>query len=355
MSAFQKKVQDRTRLIVFSVLFFLFKNCGGKMKLKALQKRKVFKRESKFFIKLLVFAFIVALLSTGFYFIYRSIDSKISKGNSIFNLKSKWKTYDYQAVYDISSAILYEKPFNTAARTYNGYAAFFLAVSQTDLTESLSYLDESINSLRIALQGARFGAVSQIEYMLGKAYFYKDFQASYHYYADLAIDYLLRAKKDGYKPANPDADDIPELLGMSYASLGMTSESISAFTLALNNSKKSDFLLLSIAEQYHALAQDNVAEQYLFRISQECKDEQIVLKSRLLMGNILLERERYDEAEKEFNFILEKNENSADALYGLGVIFEKKGDLVKARSEWRKALRIQNNHPLALKKMSEIK
>ena len=63
------------------------------------------------------------------------------------------------------------------------------------------------------------------------------------------------------------------------------------------------------------------------------------------MGNIALQRENFEDAEKEFNFILEKNENSADALYGLGVIYESQGDMVKARSEWRKALRIQNNHP----------
>ncbi len=343
---------DRTRLIVFSVFYLCLS--GGKMRLKSLQKRKVFKQKKVIFKKFVIFAFVIALISTLFYFAYRAIDSKISKGNSLINLKSKWKSYDYQAVYDISSAILYEKPFNTTARTYNGYAAFFLAVSQSDLTESLTYLDESINSLRIALQTARFGSVSQIEYMLGKAYFYKNLQSSYHYYADLAVKYLLKAKKDGYKASNPKNDDIPELLGLSYASLGMTMESISAFTEALLV-RESDILLLSIAEQYHAVGQDTVAEQYLYRISQECKDEQIILKSRILMGNIYLEREEFDDAEREFNFVLEKNENSADALYGLGVVYESRGDLVKARSEWRKALRIQNNHPLALKKMSEIK
>ena len=319
------------------------------MKLKALQKRKVFKQESRFFRKLALFALVAALLSSIVFFAYRAIDSKISNGNSFSNLKSKWKAYDYQGVYDISSAILNKKPFNTKARTYNGYAAFFLAVAESDVTESLSYLDESINSLRIALQGARFGAVSQIEYMLGKAYFYKDLHSSYYYYADLAIDYLLKSKKHGYK-----ADDLPELLGLSYASLGMTMESISAFTEALLV-RESDILLLSIAEQYHNAGQDNAAEQYLFRISQECKDEQVILKSHLLMGNIFVEREQFDEAEKEFNFVLEKNENSADALYGLGLVFEGRGDVVKARAEWRKALRIQNNHPLALKKMNDIK
>jgi len=131
-------------------------------------------------------------------------------------------------------------------------------------------------------------------------------------------------------------------------------ESISAFTEALLI-RESDILLLSIAEQYHNAGQNAAAEQYLFRISQECKDEQIVLKSHLLLGQIALERENYEDAEKEFNFILQKNENSADACYGLGVIYEKQGDVVKARSEWRKALRIQGNHPAALKKMAEYK
>ena len=55
---------------------------------------------------------------------------------------------------------------------------------------------------------------------------------------------------------------------------------------------------------------------------------------------------------EEFNKVLAKNENSADAHYGIGVIYEKQGNIVKARSEWRKALKIQVNHPEALQKMS---
>ena len=339
------RARDRTRLIVFSVFFYAV----GEMRLKASQTRKVVRRKSRFFRRLAFFVFFAALISSALFFVWRGIYSRVNDGNSFVNLKSKWRAYDYQAVYDISSAILYESPFNTKARTYNGYAAFFLAVSQSEVVQSLSYLDESVGSLRIALQGARFGAAAQIEYMLGKAYFYKDLHSSYHYYADLAVDYLLRAKRHGYK-----ADDIPELLGLSYASLGMTMESISAFTEALLV-RESDILLLSIAEQYHNAGQDNAAEQYLFRISQECKDEQISLKSHLLMGSIYLERERFDDAEREFRLILERNGNSADAYYGLGVIYEGRGESAKARAEWRKALRIQNNHPLALKKMADFK
>ena len=320
------------------------------MKLKPLQKRKVFKQnKSKFIKKMILFALFLAVLSTGVYFSYRLIDSKINNGNSLINLKSKWKIYDFQSVYDISSAILYTKPFNTTARTYNGCAAFFLAVSKPDLTESLNLLDESINSLRIALQNAKFGSVSQIEYMLGKAYFYKNHYSSYHYYADLAVKYLLKAKKHGYKPKNQKNNDIPYLLGLSYASLGMTTESLSAFTEALLI-RETDDLLLSIAEQYLALGQDIAAEQYLFRISQECKNEQIVLRSHILHGNIFIGREQYDDAEKEFNFVLEKDENYVDALNGMKLVYEARGDKAKARAEQRKALRIQNNQTSALKK-----
>lgn len=333
--------------------------------MKALRTREVVKRKSQFLKRLAVFAGLAAVLSAGAFFLYRLADSKISNGNSVINLKSKWRLVGdkskwagrgysdvseiYREVYEISSAILYSKPFNTTALTYHGFAAFFLSVSQSDLVESLAFIDDAINSIRLALQGARFGSVSQLEYMLGKSYFYKDFQSSYHYYSDLAVEYLLRAKRHGYK-----ADDIPELLGLCYASLGMTAESLSAFTEALLV-RESDILLLSIAEQYHSAGQDNAAEQYLYRISQECMDEQIVLKSHLLLGDICIGRGDFDAAEREFNFILEKNENSADAYYGLGVVYEARGDMVKARSEWRKALRIQNNHPSALKKMADFR
>ena len=44
-------------------------------------------------------------------------------------------------------------------------------------------------------------------------------------------------------------------------------------------------------------------------------------------------------------------ENSADAHYGLGIIYEKKGDLVKARAEWRKTLKIDSNYEDAIKKV----
>ena len=78
-----------------------------------------------------------------------------------------------------------------------------------------------------------------------------------------------------------------------------------------------------------------------------------LIKENDILKYFNIDKEDYDAAQVEFDNVLKKNENSADAHYGIGVIYEKQGNIVKARSEWRKALKIQVNHPGALQKMSE--
>lgn len=277
------------------------------------------------------------------------MEKYIFKGNSFAHLKSEWSAYNYPEVYEISSSLLRKNPFNNTLLTYHGYAAFYLALAENDSSLAQQYFDEAIINIRMALKNARKKLAPQLEYMLGKSYFYKNYVSAYYYYADLAVMYLNMALNDGYK-----ADDIPEYLGLSYASLGMTMESISSFTKALLT-RESDALLLSIAEQYYKAGQMATAEQYLFRISKDCKNEKIVERSHLFLGRIYTEQEKYEDAAKEFEAILQKNENSGDAFYGLGVIYEKRGDIIKARSYWRNALKAQANHPDSLKKLAEYK
>ncbi len=265
---------------------------------------------------------------------------------SIKTIKEAWAVYDYQKVYELCKVFLQDNSYNNTALTYYCYACFFLAQAQTDTQQAQSYLDECINNIRVALYEADKNLVPQLQYILGRAYFSKN-TITTHYYADLAVKYLLLARENGY-----EADDIAEYLGLSYASLGMTMESIAAFTEALLV-RESDSLLLAIAEQYYKAKELNAAEQYLFRIIKNSDNEDVVLKSENLLGSIYIDKEDYDAALEEFDNVLKKNENSADAHYGIGVIYEKQGNIVKARSEWRKALKIQVNHPGALQKMSE--
>jgi len=321
--------------------------------------RKVVKRKQDGkLLKRLFFVFLFALILSGIsFFAFLFIKSKLYSNTSIFNLRTKWREYNYQEVYNISDSILYERPYNYTALLLHGYAAFFLSLSDNDTIQAQTFIDESIMSLRQAYLSSEKNNknISQLEYMLGKAYFYKDFLSAYHYYADLSVHYLLSAIQKGYK-----ADDIHEILGLNYAALGMTIESISSFSEAILI-RETDTLLLSIAEQYINAGQYQIAEQYLYRISEKCKDEKIILKSKYLLGEIYINQELYDKAIEDFQKIiddLDGTESSADAYYGLGLVYEKQGDLVKARSEWRKTLRIQANHSgaiSALKRISELK
>lgn len=306
-------------------------------------------RKKSRLVPFLIIAFFISLTVVSAVVItVRTVHRHLSNTPSVVALIEKWKTYDYPSIYEVSRQILQDRPYDGTVLIYHGYASFYLAVAQTDTSLAQGYLDEAISSMRIALYKAGKQVRPQIEYMLGKAYFYKNTITSY-YYADLALKYLTLAKEHGYK-----ADDAAEYRGLCYAALGNYMESIAAFTESLLV-RESDSLLLSIAEQYYKAGQATAAKQYLFRIKNESSDDDLVLKSMNLLGTIYIDEKNYDEARREFEGILKKNQNSADAFYGLGVIYEKQGDLVKARAEWRKALRVQVNHSLSLEKMANYK
>ncbi len=339
---------NRTRLTVSSA-FFIFVGIAVTMKKKYDMRRDIVRRKNTFFRRFAVCVLIIAVAAAIAIPVYRFVHSRTASSVKIDDIYAQWNAGRYEAVYDMTSLILEKKILHNTALTFRGYAGFYLAVAQTDTVQAQSYLDESINCLRVALLSAKKSVQPQIMYMLGKAYFYKNTLSAYHYYSDLAVAYLGAAQDAGYS-----ADDIPEYLGLSYAALGMTRESIAAFTEALLV-RESDVLLLSIAEQYYKNGQPTAAKAYLHRINMDSSDDVLKLKSHALLGQIYLDEKNFSEALAEFQTILEKDPNSADAYYGIGVIYENRGDLIKARAEWRKALRIDVNHQGALKKMAEYK
>ncbi len=317
------------------------------MKTKSNDNPNIWRRKSKFVPRLFLFLAICTVVTVGSVITYKLVSKKIKNSPTVTALYDRWKKYDYESVYNISGQILNKSPLHNTARTFRGFSSFYLAVSQTDNTISQNYLDEAINNIRIALQTSKESNIPQLQYMLGKTYFFKDKMSSYHYYADLAIEYLLKAQKNHYV-----ADDIPNFLGISYAALGRRQESISALTEALIK-KESDSVLLSIAEQYYLNGQAETAKQYLFRANNLSQNQDILTRSHTILGQIYTDEKKYKDAENEFNNILKMNENSADAHFGLGVLYEQQGEMVKARSEWRRALRLQVNHPGATQKMAE--
>lgn len=304
-------------------------------------------RESKLIPRLLISIASIAIVAVASFFFVKFINKHESKNISVDALYAAWNRYDYQEVYDISGAILEKNYLQNTARTFRGFSSYFLARAQTDNSLAQKYIDECIENLRIALQNSKVEMLPQVKYILGKAYFYKNTFSNYHYYSDLVIKYLNECYSDGYR-----ADDISEFLGMSYANLGMTRDSITAFTEALRV-RESDVLLLSIAEQYCKNGQPTVAKQYFFHVLSISQDDILINRCHNLLGQIYIDEENYNDARAEFEAILSKDENSADAHYGLGVLYEKQGDLAKARSEWRRAIKLQFDHAGALQKLAE--
>ena len=317
-----------------------------KNKIEKIQNLNVGKKQSHILRNILISLSIAVALAAVVFLSYFFISRYSSKKITINTLKEKWNEYDYLGLYEIGKTYLQENPYNNTALTYYSYACFYLAVSQNDTFQAQEYLDECINNMRLALYDANKTLKPQLQYMLGKAYFYKNTISTY-YYADLAVKYLNLAKENGY-----EADDIAEYLGLSYAALGMTMESISAFTEALLI-RESDTLLLSIAEQYYKLQEYGASEQYLYRVITNSENQEIVIKSQILLAQIYIDNEKYNDTMKLYNEIIAVNDNCADAHYGIGLVYEKQNNLIKARAEWRKTLKIQVNHPGALKKLSD--
>ncbi|MCQ2589215.1 MAG: tetratricopeptide repeat protein [Treponema sp.] len=315
------------------------------MKKNIVENKNLQRKENKALKKAIIITSIVvvlgALITTSVFLIRNYYKNKIT----VNDIREYWQQYDYESVYEYGKRFLQDDPFNNTVLTYYGYSCFFLAVAQNDNLALHEYLDESINKMRLALYDAKDDLKPQLQYMLGKAYYFKNTSTTY-YYADLAVKYLNLAKMNGY-----EADDINERLGLSYAALGKTKESIAAFSEALLV-RESDSLLLAIAEQYYKSEDLNVAEQYLYRVLNSTTDDDNILKARLIIAQIYTDREEYDKALEEYESILEKYKDCADAYYGIGVVYEMQNNKVKARAEWIKALRIQVNHPGAQKKLS---
>lgn len=308
------------------------------------------RRKSKLLRRLAVLIFSIVLLSTATVLAIRFIKHTFYSENSVYALYDYWKDNEIEKVYELSGRILQKNVFQKTALTLRGYSAFKLAVANiSDMNGAQEYLNEAINKLRIAIQVSGGKPQGQTYYVLGLSYFYRDKLSAYHYYADLAAKYLLQARERDYR-----SDDISELLGHCYADLGETEKSIQAFSEALLVHESAS-LLYNIAKGYYAISEASAAKQYLTRVLMTSEDDELKINCRNILGKIYIDEENYEAARKEFETILEKNENFADAHYGLGILYEKQGDNAKARAEWRKCLKLQVKHAGALQKLSETK
>lgn len=244
-----------------------------------------------------------------------------------------WRESDYQSVYILSIDNLKENPLSPFWLTMKGFSAYQLASAQITVQETEDFINEAVYALRQALLNKDQAADPRIHYVLGKAYYIKG-----EYYADLAIDHLETARNMGYDPL-----DLAEFLGLSYSRIGKYQESIEAFTRALGD-YPSDLLLLALARNYAALDDTMNSSAYLLRCIDQTKDIDTKNQARVQLGINYIHENDWPAAQEVLNAVLAEEDQNAEAHYRLGEVFQGLGDSVKARSEWRKALRIDPSH-----------
>jgi len=274
-----------------------------------------------------------ALITAGVIFflsIYKARYFHVPSLNAVY---ADWENKDYAEVYAKTDKILEKRPMDGTALALHGFAAYYLFAEQTDLSVGADYLTAAVVHLRRALYLTKDKDIPKIAYVLGKAYYQQGY-----YYADLAVRYLDTAYNGGI-----DASDLLEFRGMAASLLGDTDKAIEAFTQALA-ANPSDFVLYAVAENYKKKGDIQNAKLYFFETIKKTGDAVLEVRCRNQLGLLLLDENKPEEALEQFNAVLEKNVNSADAHYGIGLVHEMQGDIIKARYEWRYAIRLNPIH-----------
>lgn len=277
----------------------------------------------------LCLAFIVAG-AVFFLGIYRVRYFQVPSMNSVYD---NWANNDYAEVYAKTAQILEKRPMDGTALALHGFAAYYLFAEQTDLSVGADYLTAAVVHLRRALYLTKDKDIPKIAYILGKAYYQQGY-----YYADLAVKYLDQAYTGGI-----NASDLSEFRGMAASLLGDTDKAIEAFTQALAVNP-SDFVLYAVAENYKKKGDIQNAKLYLFETIKKTGDAVLEVRCRNQLGLLFLEENKPEDALEQFKLVLEKDVNSADAHYGIGLVHEMRGDMIKARYEWRSAIRLNPIH-----------
>ena len=281
---------------------------------------------------IVLFLCVVFVVSGAVFFlgIYKTRYFHVPSMNLVY---ADWANNDYAEVYEKTAQILEKRPMDGTALALHGFAAYYLFAEQTDLSVGADYLTAAVVHLRRALYLTKDKDIPKIAYILGKAYYQQGY-----YYADLAVKYLDEAYTGGI-----EASDLSEFRGMAASLLGDTDKAIEAFTQALA-ANPSDFVLYAVAENYKKKGDIQNAKLYLFETIKKTGDAVLEIRCRNQLGLLFLAENKPNEALEQFNTVLAKDVNSADAQYGIGLVYEMQGDMIKARYEWRSAIRLNPIH-----------
>ncbi len=261
-------------------------------------------------------------------------------------LLAKFQAHDWDTVLAASETALASFPLDPFYLGMKGLSSFYKAIELPEGEERTVLIDQAVAALRKALvadeRTSRVLPRAEFEYVLGKAYFCKG--AAYY---DGAVKWLESSIQDGY--LGPDSR---EYLAVAYAGIGDRAAAIRNFEAALQRSR-ADLLLLAAARAYKDYGQADRAESLLLEALATSQDALAREKCRYALADIYGERSEDAKAEEQLMLALKENAESAEAHYRLGLLYQKRGDPVRARAEWRRAVAIDPMHTASRQKLTE--
>ncbi len=283
----------------------------------------------------IAFAIVIGLLIFFFGLQNRTVHLPFSDEGISYS--EMWEKKQYSKIIDYGNTVLEKNPMDRNTLIFTGYAYFYQGISILDLGERNACMEKSVVMLRKALL-TEGRDNTNVMYVLGKAYYHLGY-----YYCDLAVKYLSEALRKGC-----DSRDIYEYLGLAYSKLDMSDHAVENFEKSLEVNP-SDVLTLTLAQEYIKMGNLDKAGYYLDKAG----TDNAVLKEKklILQGQRYLGLAEYDKAIEHFNKVLELNPGSSDAYYYIGEVYEVKGDMQKAKVQWRKAYNLNPDHHKAKLKL----
>ncbi|HEB30946.1 MAG TPA: tetratricopeptide repeat protein [Spirochaetes bacterium] len=247
---------------------------------------------------------------------------------------------DYNVVIHEGTPYLEKRPYNAKLMRYIGEAYYYISKSLTG-EEKEESISKAIFLIRKGIVLSQFDeAITKNYFLLGMAYFDKG-----PLYYELAAEYLAKALEYGYNDNN-----IYEILGYSYYKLGVLKKAIDYLEKAKVMTPK-DIVYLFLAFAYKNSGMYESAIKELDHLVDTTSDDAVLEESFAARAWIDFQEERYVQARENLIKVLSINQNSAYAHYWMGNIYEKQGDLISARKEWRIVLKIDSKHIGSIEKL----
>lgn len=259
---------------------------------------------------------------------------------SIDDVRQLWDEQQFEEIIAVTDQILGAEPLDPDALVFHGLANYFFSLELDDGEEKSDHLEQGISSLRRARVLPNTPHRTEVEYVLGLAYYSRN-----EYYVDLAVEHLENAVDRGLSTAT-----VHEYLGLAYRELGDLESSIEHFNSAVDVASR-NVTHKALAETYYETGRLDSAREHLDRVIAGSAEPQLVHEARILMGRIHLEEGRFEDAHRQFNVVLEENPNSADAQFYLGEYYHMQDESVRARAYWRNAVNIDSGHLEALRRL----